>query len=156
MEGLVQKVGDIEFIFYNQLGGDMKRVDVFKGYEISDIEEYKEYEIIDSYPNGARTTYYIKPSLKKKEVYTDTTGVTYKTSSMYVYTDKNGNYRTFSDDTRKHLEHEEKSLSFYKEMLEREINSLNPNQKDIDRYKRWIKDSEKHIEKYKKDLMKGL
>ena len=155
MEGMLKKVGDVEYTYYKQLGGDMIRCDIFKGYEISDIEEYKEYEIIDSYPNGNRTTYYIKPSLKKKEVYTDTTGVTYKTSSMYVYTDKNGSYRTFSDDTRKHLEHEEKSLAFTLKLIEK-AEILGEDQHTLSMYRRWKSDSEKRIEKYKKDLMKGL
>ena len=156
MEGMRKKVGGVEFIYYKQLGGDMIRLDIFKG-DISHLEEYKDYEILDNYLNGDKTTYYIKPKAKKEiETYTDTTGITYKTSSIFVYTDRDGKYRTFSDDTRRHLEHHERSLTRNKEYLEKEINSLNPNQKDIDRYKRWIKDDEKHIEKYKKDLMKGL
>ena len=157
MEGMLQKVGDVEFVYYKQLGGDMIRLDIFKG-DISHLEEYKDYEILEAYKNGDRITHYLKPKPKKEKVetYTDTTGITYKTSSIFVYTDRDGKYRTFSDDTRKHLEHHEKNLLLHKELLEKEINSLNPNQKDIDRYKRWIKDSEKHIEKYKKDLMKGL
>lgn len=156
MEGMKQKVGDVEYTYYKQLGGDMIRCDIFKG-DISHLEEYKDYEILDNYLNGDKTTYYIKPKAKKGiETYTDTTGITYKTSSIFVYTDRDGKYRTFSDDTRKHLEHHEKNLLLHKELLEKEINSLNPNQKYIDRYKIWIKDDEKHIEKYKKDLMKGL
>ena len=155
MEGLIQKVGDIEFIFYNQLGGDMKRVDVFKGYKITDIEEYREFEVIDSYINKDKATYYIKPPLKKKDAYTDTTGATYKTSSMYVYIDKNGMYRTFSDDTKKHLEYEEKRLFFALECIEKS-EMVGADDKELSMYRRWKSDSEKRIEKYKKDLMKGL
>ena len=66
MEGIVQKVGDVEYIFYKQLGGDMIRLDVFKGKKISDVKEYKEFDVVDSYHNGDRITYYIKPSSKKK------------------------------------------------------------------------------------------
>lgn len=155
MEGLVQKVGDVEYIFYKQLGGDMIRLDVFKGKKISDVKEYKEFDVVDSYHNGDRITYYIKPSSKKKDLYTDTTGITYKTSSMYVYTDENGNYRTFSDDTRKHLEHEEKSLAFTLECIEK-AEMLGADQNELAMYRRWKADSEKIIAKYKKDLMRGL
>lgn len=150
---MLQKVGDVEYIFYKQLGGDMIRLDIFKG-SISDIGEYKNYSVVDSYSNGDRMTYYIKP--QEVETYTDVTGATYKTSSMYVYTDRNGNYRTFSDDTKRHLEAREKSLIFTKSLLEKEQNRVNPSQKDIDMYKKWIKDDEKLIEKYKKDLMRGV
>ena len=156
MEGVLQTANGVDFVFYNQLGGDMKRVDVFNGYKITDINEYVDFDIVDSCLNGDRTTYYIKPSLKNKKMYTDTTGVTYKTSSMYVYTDKNGNYRTFSDDTKNHLEKEEKRLSFACNCLEKEQCSPNQNVKNIDMYKRWIKDSKIRIEKLKKDLMKGF
>ena len=97
MEGILQKVGDVEYIFYKQLGGNMLRVDICNG-DITNIDEYKSYTVVDSYLNGDRMTYYIKPL---KDTYTDTTGVSYKTSSIYVYTDNNGNYRTFSDDTKK-------------------------------------------------------
>ena len=152
VEGKLQKVGDVEYIFYKQLGGDMLRVDICKG-DITNIDEYKSYTVVDSYLNGDRITYYIKP---QKDTYTDTTGVSYKTSSIYVYTDNNGNYRTFSDDTKKHLEAREKSLMISKSLLEKEQSKVNPNQKDIEMYKRWIKDSEKLVEKFKKDLMRGM
>lgn len=150
-----KKVGDVEYTCYKQLGGDMIRLDIFKG-DISDLEEYKDYEILDNYLNGDRTTYYIKPKAKKEiETYTDTTGITYKTSSIFVYTDRDGNYRTFSDDTRKHLEHEEKSLAFTLECIEK-AEILGAGQNELAMYRRWKADSEKRIEKYKKDLMKGL
>ena len=134
-----KKVGDVEYTYYKQLGGDMIRLDIFKG-DISDLEEYKDYEILDNYLNGDRTTYYIKPHLKKKDLYTDTTGVTYKTSSMYVYTDENGNYRTFSDDTKKHLEHEEKNLAFTLECIEK-AEILGADQNELAIYRRWKADS---------------
>ena len=150
-----KKVGDVEYTYYKQLGGDMIRLDIFKG-DISDLEEYKDYEILDNYLNGDRTTYYIKPKAKKEiETYTDTTGITYKTSSIFVYTDRDGNYRTFSDDTRKHLEHEEKSLAFTLECIEK-AEILGAGQNELAMYRRWKADSEKRIAKYKKDLMKGL
>jgi len=66
----------------------MKRVDVFKGYKISDIEEYKEYEIIDSYPNGDRTTYYIKPSLKNEDkAFDNPYAFSYSTYQEHSYRD---------------------------------------------------------------------
>lgn len=42
---------------------------------------------------------------------------------MYVYTDMNGNYRSFSDGTKYQIEHVQKQLSFYKKQLERALNS---------------------------------
>ena len=49
------------------------------------------------------------------EHYTDTTGASYKTSSIHVYTDRDGNYRSFSDDTKKHIEHCERSIEMSRE-----------------------------------------
>lgn len=150
-----KKVGDVEYTYYKQLGGDMIRLDIFKG-DISDLEEYKDYEILDNYLNGDRTTYYIKPKAKKEiETYTDTTGIAYKTSSIFVYTDRDGNYRTFSDDTKKHLEHEERRLASTLECIEK-AEILGADQNELAMYRRWKADSEKLIAKYKKDLMRGL
>jgi len=61
---MLQKVGDVEYIFYKQLGGDMIRCDIFKG-NISDLEEYKDYEILEFYQNGDRITHYLEPKKAK-------------------------------------------------------------------------------------------
>ena len=159
MEGMLKKVGDVEFVYYKQLGGDMIRCDIFKG-NISDLEEYKDYEILEFYQNGDRITHYLKPKAKNEvETYTDTTGVTYKTSSIYVYIDREGNYRTFSDDTKEHLEHNKRALTKWEGMYHQAINSpfevLN-NEKNINFIKKEMDFHKKQIEKYEKDLMKGL
>lgn len=94
------------------------------------------------------------------EHYTDTTGASYKTSSIHVYTDKDGNYRSFSDDTKKHIERCEKSIERYKEWIEMEQNSPFRTQQEKDKnialYRKWIAMDEKLLERHKKWLMKGL
>lgn len=140
------------YIFYKEKQGDKIRLDIFNGKKISDINEFKDYNIIDCSdkynPKDKRTTYYIKP---KQEYYTDTLGTTYKTSSICVYIDKNGNYRSFSDDTKNHIECMEKMLILQK----RELKTCS-DEKRIDYYKKQILHSEKMINKYKKELSRGF
>ena len=94
------------------------------------------------------------------EHYTDTTGASYKTSSIHVYTDKDGNYRSFSDDTKKHIEHCERSIEMNKKLIEIEQNSQFRTQQEKDKnialYRKWIVMDEKLLERHKKWLMKGF
>ncbi|MEG0235878.1 MAG: hypothetical protein RSB77_05385 [Bacilli bacterium] len=143
------------YIFYNQLGGEKLRLDIYESKKITDVEEFKNYNIIscsDKYnPKSKVTTYYISP---KKEYYTDTTGTTYKTTSINVLVDENGDYRSLSDYTKKHLD-------FYDEMLDRKKKELKKvlklkKETDIERCEETIKRYEKTVSKLKKELSRGM
>ncbi|SCJ53498.1 Uncharacterised protein [uncultured Clostridium sp.] len=143
------------YMFFNQLGGEKLRLDIYDGKKISDVEEFKNYNIIscsDKYnPKSKVTTYYLSP---KKEYYTDTTGVTYRTTSVNVFIDEYGDYRTFSDYTKKHLDSYTKWLDREKERLKKALKLKN--ETDIERCQERIKNYEKIIAKYKKDLSRGM
>ena len=145
------------YIFFNQLGGEKLRLDIFNGKKIADVEEFKNYNIIscsDKYnPKSKVTTYYLSP---KKEYYIDTTGITYKTSSIYVYIDRNGDYRSFADDTKKDIDHVIRSIKFYKDMLKRaEKSELECLRADIGYYEKYIEKEEKKLNRLNKILSKG-
>jgi hypothetical protein len=143
------------YIFYKQLCGEKLRLDIFNGKTISDVEEFKNYNIISSSYKYNRksevTTYYLSP---KKEYYTDTTGTTYKTTSINILVDKNGDYRSLSDYTKEHLDSYNRWLDREKERL-KEALKLNK-EIDIERCKKNIKGYEKVIIKLKKDLSRGM
>lgn len=56
-------MANVSYVTYNQIGGEMIRLDVIGGF-INDVSEYKDYEILDYWNNGDRVTYYIQ---KKKD-----------------------------------------------------------------------------------------
>lgn len=148
------------YIFYKQLGGNMIRLDVFDSKKISDIEEFKNYDIVESSDeynsNSEVTKYYLLPKKKEQKYYTDSTGTTYKTTSMYVYTDREGNYRSFADDTKIDIERTQNSLAFWKRKLNEVLNSpLGDNSKDIELYKGWVVGYEKRLVKLNKELSRG-
>lgn len=148
------------YIFYKQLGGNMIRLDVFDSKKISDVEEFKNYDIVESSdeysPNSETTKYYLLPKKKEQKYYTDSTGTTYKTTSMYVYTDREGNYRSFADDTKRDIERIENRLDFWKRRLNEVLNSpLGDNSKDIGLYKGWVVGYEKRLVKLNKELSRG-
>lgn len=160
-EGCLQESATgARYIFYKQLGGNMIRLDVFDSKKISDVEEFKNYDIVESSdeysPNSETTKYYLRPKKKEQKYYTDSVGTTYKTSSMYVFTDNDGNYRTFSDYTKKHIETTQRSLESSKKLLNRALNSpFRDNPKDIDLYKGWVAGYEKRLVKLNKELSRG-
>lgn len=161
-EGYLQEsTTGARYIFYKQLGGNMIRLDVFDSKKISDVEEFKNYDIVESSdeysPNSETTKYYLRPKKKEQKYYTDSIGTTYKTSSMYVFTDNDGNYRTFSDYTKKHIETTQRSLESSKKMLNRALNSpFVDNTKDIELYRGWIAYDEKMLAKLNKELSRGM
>lgn len=161
-EGYLQEsTTGARYIFYKQLGGNMIRLDVFDSKKISDVEEFKNYDIVESSdeysPNSETTKYYLRPKKKEQKYYTDSTGTTYKTSSMYVFTDNDGNYRTFSDYTKKHIETTQRSLESSKKLLNRALNSpFGDNTKDIELYRGWVAYDEKMIAKLNKELSRGM
>lgn len=161
-EGIFQKsVTGARYIFYKQIGGNSIRLDVFDSKKISDVEEFKNYDIVecsDEYsPNSEVTKYYILPKKGEIKYYTDSTGITYKTSSMYVYTDKKGNYRSFSDDTKYNIERCQRNLKLLKKQLERALKStFGDESKSIELYNKLIVDNEKRLIKLNKELSKGF
>ena len=96
----------------------------------------------------------------EQENYTDITGVTYKNTSAYVYTDREGKLRSFSDDIMKEIKHREDSIDTYKKWIYDKTNSLygidENSQKLINLYKKWIHEDEKRLAKLYKDLQKGI
>lgn len=160
-EGCLQESSTgARYIFYKQLGGNMIRLDVFDSKKISDVEEFKNYDIVESSdeysPNSETTKYYLLPKKKEQKYYTDSTGTTYKTTSMYVYTDREGNYRSFADDTKKHIETTQRSLESSKKLLNRALNSpFGDNTKDIELYRGWVAYDEKMLAKLNKELSRG-
>lgn len=161
-EGCLQESATgARYIFYKQLGGNMIRLDVFDSKKISDVEEFKNYDIVESSdeysPNSETTKYYIRPKKKEQKYYTDSTGTTYKTSSMYVFTDNNGNYRTFSDYTKKHIESTQSNLDFWKKRLNKALNSpFGDESKEIELCRGFIAHNEKRLVNLNKDLSRGM
>ncbi|WP_195336951.1 hypothetical protein [Paraclostridium bifermentans] len=160
-EGCLQESATgARYIFYKQLGGNMIRLDVFDSKKISDVEEFRNYDIVESSeeysPDSETTKYYLLPKKKEQKYYTDSTGTTYKTSSMYVYSDMEGNYRSFADDTKRHIETTQMSLESSKKLLNRALNSpFGDNTKDIELYKGWVASSEKRLVNLNKELSRG-
>lgn len=145
------------YMFFNQLCGEKLRLDIYNGKKISDVEEFKNYNIIscsDKYnPKSKVTTYYLSP---KKKYYTDTTGITYKTSSIYVYVDRNGDYRSFADDTKKDIDNVICSIRFYKDRLKRaEKSQLECLRADVGYLKKCIEQEEKELKRLNKILSRG-
>lgn len=161
-EGIFQKsITGARYIFYKQKGGNQIRLDVFDSKKLSDVEEFENYDIVecsDEYsPNSEVTKYYLLPKKEEIKYYTDSTGITYKTSSMYVFTDLNGNYRSFSDYTKDDIERVQRDLSFYKKQLERALNStFGDESKSIENYKKIIAKDEKRLIKLNKNLSRGF
>lgn len=146
------------YMFFNQLGGEKLRLDIYNSKKISDVEEFKNYNIIscsDEYnPKSKVTTYYLSP---KKKYYTDTTGITYKTTSICVYVDRNGDYRSFADDTKRDLDYAKKSLEDFQNKLEKSMKTQDEfNKRNIEFYKKMITHYEKYIVKLKKRLSRGM
>jgi len=76
---------------------------------------------------------------------------------MYVFTDLNGNYRSFSDYTKDEIERVQRQLSFHKKQLERALNStFGDESKTIELYKKFIAKDEKRLIKLNKDLSRGF
>lgn len=161
-EGIFQKsITGARYIFYKQKGGNQIRLDVFDSKKLSDVEEFENYDIVecsDEYsPNSEVTKYYLLPKKGEIKYYTDSTGITYKTSSMYVFTDLNGNYRSFSDYIKDDIERVQRDLSFYKKQLERALNStFGDESKSIENYKKIIAKDEKRLIKLNKNLSRGF
>lgn len=161
-EGYLQEsTTGARYIFYKQLGGNMIRLDVFDSKKISDVEEFKNYNIVESSdeynPNSEITKYYLLPKKKEQKYYTDSTGTTYKTSSMYVFTDNEGNYRTFSDYTKKHVESTQSNLDFWKKKLNKALNfPFGDQSKEIEFCRGFIEQNEKRLVKLNKDLSRGM
>ena len=96
--------------------------------------------------------------INQEEIYTDSTGITYKKSSIYVYTDKDGKLRSFSDDTKREIKYHEESIETYKEWIDNLLNSPYGEDKSnlVNMYRKWISDSEKRLVKLYKDLQRGF